>query len=88
MLFVVISIPYLGGKILVEDFGGGRRYGRGTRKREEGGFATVFFLALLLNSLGRLLEPAGSAYSAVHGAICLKLPSVAIFPWGVEQAVK
>ena len=40
-----------------------------TRKREVGGLAAVFFMALLLNRLGRVLVPDGSSYSAVHGAI-------------------
>ena len=59
-----------------------------TRKRGMGGVAAVFLMGRLLNSLGKLLVPNGSAYSAVRGAICLKLPSMAIFPWVVEQAVK
>ena len=34
--------------------------GRGTRKRDEGRFAAVFLMGLLLNSLEKLLIPAGS----------------------------
>ena len=51
-----------------------------TRKRGIVGVAAVFLRVFLLNSLGKLLIPTGSSYSALHGAIRLKLPSMAILP--------
>ncbi len=63
----------------------GGRIRRGDVNRS---FHAVFLAWIFLNSLYRVLAPDGSPYSAVRGAIGLKLPSVAIFPWVLKQAVK
>ncbi len=62
-------------------WGKGEKVEERTRKRDVGGLAAVVLAAVFLNSLGRVSAAVGSSYSAVHGAIGLKLPSVAIFPW-------
>ena len=48
----------------------------------------VFWMTLFLNRLGRGWKPVGSAYSALHGAICLKLPSMAILPWVLSSLLR
>ncbi len=43
--------------------------------------AAVFLQAFFLNRLMWVVVANGSPYSAFHGAIGLKLPSMAILPW-------
>ena len=59
-----------------------------TQQRDESGFASVFLMGLFLNSLWKFSLPFGSAYSGVHAAICLKLPSMAILPWVVDRLLR
>ncbi len=53
-----------------------------TQQRDKSRFHAVFWTGIFLNSLMEVLVPSGAEYSGVHAAIFLKLPSVAILPWG------
>ena len=62
----------------------------GTLQRVGGwlGEGCVFEGAFPKQAERRCWKAVGSAYSAVRGAICLKLPSVAILPWAVGSLLR
>ncbi len=76
------------GRRCVRD-GQGRGIGEGDAEEGCGWFGgCVFDGAFPKQPDFRVLGAVGSSYSAVHGAIGLKLPSVAILPWGVGRLLR